>query len=135
MTPEWAALVNERDQAAYDAKIDPPGQDGLYSGSNFQRVEWYKDVTFRDQWRSGSARSEVLAKVAPFDHDGDGYIDLSDGSNELTRDRAGGPVTSRSRGVDVLVGYKSSDTDGDGKLSPEEATVGYVNQMRRIVAP
>jgi hypothetical protein len=74
-----------------------------------------------------SVRDFVEANAAAFDHDGNGFVDLSSDSGELVRDKNGGPVTSATRAIRSLPSFLvAADANHDQRLSPEEAVKGTV---------
>ena len=109
-TPEERKLVDAYAAAQDDARILP--FEWEVGGSSNRGMPLHESV-----------RSFTQEHAASFDHDGDGFVDLSADSPELARDaRNGGPVSAATRGLLHLSrGFRDSDGNGDGRLSVEEA--------------
>lgn len=71
----------------------------------------------------------VVEHAGAFDHDDDGLVDVRAGSSELRRDVDGGPVGPGTEQIRHLHPFLAAgDTDGDERLSPEEAAVATVDE-------
>jgi hypothetical protein len=97
---------------------------------------WLFQQRVAQDWKVGEAgnahmrssvRDFVATNAAAFDHDGDGAVDVSQGSPELVRDDNGGPVTSSTRAIRNLPAvFAKADADGDQRVTPEEAVLATV---------
>ncbi len=141
-SPEGAAIRNEYLARRLAAGYRDFNVGGYVASAGFHNHVLYgKDRMFQREWKLGEANTadgsiatQLLRDVAPFDHDGDGTIDLGSGSVELERDRdSGGAVSSDSRPIDTLANwYRDGDKNADGKLSPQEAVQAAVGHVRDL---